>query len=174
MMKLTTCKLAYPITAHVRYPQWHLARAGTMLGTFWPCRFFCASAPQLGAHDWARHDWARTTDEGPTVAEKTRLATDGPQKFGQQGSNFVVECEAPSFCLWPIIWTASAFLSLAIIALLVQWHFFRRKLIRLGTYAPNCSSGGGSVQFEMAGMPSFLGTTPNPVVAINGKYGRIG
>ncbi|KAI3415321.1 hypothetical protein GPALN_004934 [Globodera pallida] len=97
-----------------------------------------------------------TTDEGPTVAEKTRLATDGPQKFGQQKP--------------PI----SAFLSLAIIALLVQWHFFRRKLIRLGTYAPNCSSGGGSVQFEMAGMPSFLGTTPNPVVAINGKYGRFG
>uniref|UniRef100_A0A183BXI9 ZP domain-containing protein n=1 Tax=Globodera pallida TaxID=36090 RepID=A0A183BXI9_GLOPA len=115
-----------------------------------------------------------TTDEGPTVAEKTRLATDGPQKFGQQGSNFVVECEMPLFSLWPIIWTAFAFLSLAIIALLVQWHFFRRKLITLGTYAPNCSSGGGSVQFEMAGMPSFLGTTPNPVVAINGKYGRFG
>uniref|UniRef100_A0A914H3P7 ZP domain-containing protein n=1 Tax=Globodera rostochiensis TaxID=31243 RepID=A0A914H3P7_GLORO len=117
-----------------------------------------------------------TTDEGPTVAEKTRLATDGPQKFGQQGSNFVVECEAPPFSWWPIIWTASAFLLLGIIALLVQWHFFRRKLITLGTYAPNCNSGGGggNVQFEMAGMPSFLGTTPNPVVAINGKYGRFG
>ncbi|KAL3117446.1 hypothetical protein niasHT_004449 [Heterodera trifolii] len=109
-----------------------------------------------------------TTDEGPTVAEKSRLAADGSQK----ASNFVVECETPSlFSLWPFIWTILVLVPLFVVAMFAQWHFFRRKLIAAGTYTPPAYNGCSSAQFEMSGMPSFFGTTPTSV-PIGAKYGR--